>query len=159
MDKQIKEKQVLWSPAIPSGVRLSRRIRVQLARFFRKISGESLTGKELSENEKTAIRIFEKCVAREDSELLMAPLSDTFYVKTGEIYLILLNQELRIINGKYSYDFPLASGPCERMRKRFRITLEQRRKKMEEKIVAKTKKSLQDILNEVCDLSNVESKM
>jgi len=145
--------------SISSSIRPGRRIRVGLARFYRKISGEFLTGKELSENEKTAIRIFEKCVMREDSELLMAPLSDTFYVKTGEIYLILLDQELRIINGKYSYDFPLASGPCERMRKKFRITLEQRRKKMEEKIVAKTKKSLQDIFNEVCDFSSVESKM
>lgn len=141
-------------------LRPSRKFRVTLGRFYRRfysLGDNHAVG--LSENEKTAVRIFDKCLHRVESELLIAPLSDTVYVKTGEIYLILQNNELRIINGKYSYDFNLPSPPCEKMRRRFRLEVEKRRKKMEERIVAKTKRSLQDILSEVANISSVEEKI
>lgn len=140
--------------------RPSRKSRVFFGRFLRRIANfgnDSLS--QLSENEKTAVRIFDRCLQREESELLIAPLSDTVYVKTGEIYLILQSNELRIINGKYSYDFNLPGVPCDKMRRRFRLEVEKRRKKMEERIIAKTKRSLQDILMEVSNISSVEKKI
>lgn len=110
----------------------------------------------LSENEKTAVRIFEKCLVLEKSELLDPPGSDEIYIKTQEIVIVLKNQELRIINGKYSYDFNLPPVQCEKMRKRFDTESERRRKIMEEKIIAKTKRSLHDILSEVNGISSSE---
>lgn len=140
--------------------RRGRKIRVAIARMYRKVINLGTSPyQELSENEKTAVRIFDKCLHKEDSELLIAPLSDTVYVKTGEIYIILQNNELRIINGKYSYDFNLPGVSCERMRRGFRLEVEKRRKKMEERIVAKTKRSLQDILLEVANISKVEENI
>jgi hypothetical protein len=104
---------------------------------------------EPEENEKIAIRIFDKCLHQKESELLIAPLSNTVYIKTDKIYIILQNQEIRIINGRYSYDLHLPVAPCEKMRKKFRAEIEKRVKNMEEKIVAKTKGSLQNILSEI----------
>lgn len=143
----------------PSVVTLRRKMFVFFGRMAKNIAEGTGSNYTLSENEKTAVRIFEKCLALEKSELLDSPSSDAIYIKTQEIVIVLKNQELRIINGKYSYDFNLPPDQCEKMRKRFDVESERRRKIMEEKIIAKTKRSLQDILSEVNEISSLEETL
>lgn len=135
-------------------VTLRRKMFIFFGRMARNIAEGTGSNYTLTENEKTAVRIFEKCLSLEKSELLDFPSSDTIYIKTQELVIVLKEQELRIINGKYSYDFNLPPKQCEKMRKKFDAENERRRKIMEEKITAKTKRSLHDILSEVNKISS-----
>lgn len=141
--------------------RTNRKIRVFIGRFLRTISNFGSSSEDLSENERTATRIFEKSLHKKDSDLLIAPLSETVYINNDkkQITIILQNSDLRIINGKYSYDFKIPGITSERMRRRFRLELEKRRKEMEEKITTKTESSLRDILYELSDVLEVEKKI
>ena len=103
----------------------------------------------LTSNQELGIKIFEKCLIMPDSELLIAPISGTFYIKSKDIFIVLDGNELKIVNGKYEYHIYVSSRSYEKMIGKFKRILESRRKKMEESMLSKTNRSLSEILEDV----------
>lgn len=104
---------------------------------------------ELTETQILAIQIFEAAIHKKDTELLLAPISQTIYIQTKEIFIILSGSDLKIINGKYQYEIYIPSPKSFDLYDKFKRVLEHRRKMMEATILAKTKRSLSAILEEV----------
>jgi hypothetical protein len=94
-------------------------------------------------------KVFEKAIARTDAELLLAPLSNTYYIKSDDIFIILDGLQLKIINGRYEYHITLTEKIHNKLSAKFKRVLENRRKKMEEQMLSKTNRSLQTILQEL----------
>jgi hypothetical protein len=86
---------------------------------------------------------------KNDTELLMAPLSLTYYVHTKDIFIIMDRGELRIINGRYEYHITINDKIFERLSDKFKRVMENKRKKMEQEMVSKTKRSLENILQDL----------
>lgn len=128
-----------------------KRLRVRLLRFFSKFYEFALPQEKehLSESQKLAIEIFNKVIHREGAKLLIAPLSSTYYVEYKEIFVILLDRDLKIVNGKYLYDIMLTDKMARKLSQHFERVLEKRRKGMEEIILYKTKRSLTSILEDI----------
>jgi len=104
---------------------------------------------ELTESQRLAIKIFEKSLIHPNSELLFAPMSHTFYIDIDDVFLIMEGTELMIINGKYQYNIALKNDDAHELGEKFKRCLENKRKKMEKKILSKTTRSLSDILHHV----------
>jgi hypothetical protein len=128
-----------------------KKLRVRLLRLFRKFYTFALPQEKehITESQKLAIEIFSKVIHMEEAKLLIAPLSSTYYVEYKEIFVILLDRDLKIVNGKYLYDIMLTDAMAKRLSQHFERVLEKRRKRMEEIILYKTKRSLNSILEDI----------
>ena len=104
---------------------------------------------ELTDSQKMGIKIFERALTVKDAELLLAPLSDTIYIEVDDIFIILDGSQLKIINGKYQYDIYVGPKESSRLYSSFKKVLEKRRKQMEFKIITKTNRSLNNILEDI----------
>lgn len=112
---------------------------------------------KLDDNQILGIGIFEKALVRPGVELLMAPLSETYYIESDDIFIILNGDGLKLINGVYQYRIDLPESSCRELSNKFRRVLENRRKKMEKKMLLKTQRSLKNILENLSD-SSVEQE-
>jgi hypothetical protein len=81
----------------------------------------------------------------------MAPLSETYYIESDDIFIILNGDGLKLINGVYQYRIDLPETACRELSNKFRRALENRRKKMEKKMILKTQRSLKNILENLSD--------
>ena len=128
-----------------------KKFRVRFLRFWGKFYSFAVPQEPetVSESQKLAMEIFNKVIHREGAKLLIAPLSSTYYVEYKEIFVILLDRDLKIVNGKYLYDIMLTDQMAKRLSEHFERVLEKRRKRMEEIILYKTKRSLTSILEDI----------
>ena len=110
----------------------------------------------VTDTQELGTKVFEKAIVRSDVELLLAPLSSTYYIKSDDIFIILDGLQLKIINGRYEYHITLTEKIHNKLSAKFKRVLENRRKKMEEQMLSKTNRSLQTILE---DLSQVNPKV
>lgn len=134
------------------------RAKIKLYRFFllikKGINGFNIGPKfDLDKNQKLGVSIFEKALIIEEAELLIAPLSHTYYIEAGDIFIILDAITLRIINGRYQYHIAINEEVFNKLSSRFKRVMEKRRKQMEDKITTKTNRSLQQILEDVSELA------
>jgi|LakMenEpi03Aug12_release.lakeMendotaPanAssembly.Ray.scaffolds.fasta_scaffold80092_5 hypothetical protein len=106
---------------------------------------------KLDENQILGVGIFEKALVKPGVELLMAPLSETYYIESDDIFIILNGDGLKLINGVYQYRIDLPETACRELSNKFRRALENRRKKMEKKMILKTQRSLKNILENLSD--------
>ena len=107
---------------------------------------------DLSDSQKAGIKIFERALTVKDADLLLAPLSDTIYIEVDDIFIILDGRQLKIINGKYQYDIHLPDKEHSKLYTSFKKVLEKRRKQMEFKIITKTNRSLNNILDDIAEI-------
>lgn len=128
-----------------------KKLRVRISRFWRRFHSFAMPQEPdtVSESQKLAMEIFNKVIHMDGAKLLIAPLSSTYYVEYKEIFVILLDRDLKIVNGKYLYDIMLTEKMARRLSEHFERVLEKRRKRMEEIILYKTKRSLTSILEDI----------
>jgi hypothetical protein len=105
----------------------------------------------ITANQELGVKIFEKSLIIPGAELLIAPISGTFYIKTDDIFIVLDGNELRIVNGKYEYHISISLRSYEKLSGKLKRILESRRKKMEESMLSKTNRSLSEILHDVSE--------
>jgi len=103
----------------------------------------------LTDTQELGIKIFERSLILPDAELLIAPISGTYYIKSKDIFIVLDGNELRIVNGKYEYHIYVSAMSYQKMSDKFKRILESKRKKMEEAMLSKTNRSLSEILEDV----------
>lgn len=114
----------------------------------------------LNEKQKSMIEVVKSIVSAEESELLIAPISGTRYVKLCEIYVkIESNYEegsfIELINGRFIHHVQFSSKTIdEDIVKIFDEETERRRKIMEKSIWDKTTRSLESVLKEIEVIKN-----
>jgi hypothetical protein len=88
-------------------------------------------------------------IKREDSALLLTPLTHKRYIKndTLSIFITIDGGIVNVINHKYSYVVPMSDRSINEINEIFNTTVENQRKKMEDEITSNIKHSLRDISN------------
>jgi len=104
------------------------------------------------------ISIFERAVTIKDVDIFMSPLSDSIYIEINDIYLILDGNDLQIINGKYQYDLHYNEQVRSRMRDKVLQVIESKKAAVEQRIRAKSDRTLHSILEDITILRDSEAK-
>ena len=104
---------------------------------------------EHSDYEKECIAICKALIHKEDSTLLMSPISNKRYIKSGDeqLFIIIDRQQITIVNHQYSYNIDIWGKPLQRIVHNFDIEMEKRREEMEMEIRSNVKHSLTNIAN------------
>lgn len=106
---------------------------------------------EKSEYEKDCIAICKKLISKEDTILLLTPISNKRYIRNEElqIFVILEGHSVKVINHVYSYTVFLDQKPWDNVILTFDTEVEKRRKNFEKEITSNIKHSLQNILKNI----------
>ena len=106
---------------------------------------------EKSEYEKDCIAICKKLIHKEDTILLLTPISNTRYIRNEElqIFVILEGHNVKVINHVYSYMVFLDQKPWDNIILTFDAEVEKRREEFEKEITSNIKHSLQNILQNI----------
>jgi len=138
-----------------------RKRRVLWLRFLKRLgyfNGLVFNKQELSKEQRMGISIFERAVTIKDVDIFMSPLSDSIYIEINDIYLILDGNDLQIINGKYQYDLHYNEQVRSRMRDKVLKVIESKKAAVEQRIRAKSDRTLHSILEDITILRDSEAK-
>lgn len=119
-------------------------------RFHRKLEFGSRED-VADENSQECLQICRSLILREDSLLLIAPLSEKRYVKSESlgIFIIIQNEVVQIINHTYSYKVVLTKNECKKICRIYDLAIESRRMEFENEIKANIKHSLKNIIGDI----------
>ena len=103
---------------------------------------------EKSEYEKDCIAICKRLISKEDTVLLLTPISNKRYIRNEElqIFVILENHHVKVIKHVYAYTVFLEQKPWDNVILSFDLEVEKRKEKFEKEITSNIKHSLQNIL-------------
>jgi hypothetical protein len=106
---------------------------------------------EKSEYERDCIAICKKLISKEDTVLLLTPISNKRYIRNEElqIFVILEGHNVKVINHVYSYTVFLEQKPWDNIIVAFDNEVEKRREEFEKEITSNIKHSLQNILQNI----------
>lgn len=115
---------------------------VKTHKFFDKEKYE-----EHSDYEKECIAVCKALIRKEDTGLLISPISGKRFIKSGDdqIFIIIDRHQVTIVNHHYSYSINIWGKAMEKIVKMFDIETEKRREEMELEIRANVKHSLSNI--------------
>jgi len=114
----------------------------------------------LNEKQKAMIEVVKSIISASESDLLIAPISGTRYIKLREIYLkIDSNTEegsfIELINGRFIHHVQFSDRTIDKdILKIFDEETEKRRKIMEKSIWDKTTRSLESVIEEIEEIKN-----
>lgn len=130
-------------------------IKHKAKRFFQSVALKSLKALNSSqksqevhsEYEKECIAVCKALMHKEDSTLLMSPISGKRYIKSHDeqLFIIIDQHQVTIVNHQYSYTIDIWGKPLERIIKNFDLEVERRREIMEMEIRSNVKHSLSNI--------------
>jgi hypothetical protein len=117
----------------------------------RKVDIEYVHRQEMMPHEGDCVVICKKLVKMKDSVMLMTPLTDKRFIKNErlQIYVIMQNQHVQIINHIYSYSVSLSHRSWKRLVDFYNLEIEDRRTGFEEEITSNIRHSLKNILDEL----------
>jgi len=104
-----------------------------------------------SEYERDCISICKKLIGKEETVLLLTPISNKRYIRNEEhqIFVILEGHNVKVINHVYSYTVFLEKSSWENIINMFDNEVERRREIFEKEITSNIKHSLQNILHSI----------
>ena len=102
-----------------------------------------------SPEQKLAYDIIKKSISNSKVELLLAPLSNVYYIKLENLFIKILDNYVQIVNGKYFYHISMPPVLMADIEKRFRIRVENKKKTIENNITNNTTNSLRNIFNDL----------
>jgi len=125
-------------------------------RVFTRILNRAMKTHDMTTEQKRGLRIFEETLSLKDVNIFVSPMSDNIYIYVNDIYLVIDNYELRVVNGMYNHDFQYDDRGRARMRNRVFKILEERREDIEKKIKSKDDKTLDFILEDIRNIKQRE---
>lgn len=107
----------------------------------------SIGSGEMSEYERDATNICRKLLVKQDSVLLLSPISGKRYIKSedGEVFIVISERSVDITNHQYNYNIPIGDKTQIKLRSIFDSEVEKRREQMELEIKSNVKHSLKTI--------------
>lgn len=127
----------------------------QLKRFLQKSTIKvirlSTPPQDKSEYERDAVNICKKLILKQDTTLLLTPLSGKRYIKNDDlgISVILEGRNIKVINHIYSYTVFLEDKSWLKVVSIFDLEVERRREIFEKEITENIKHSLQTIYKSI----------
>lgn len=117
------------------------------SRVLKTIKSMDYSREKRSLYELDCLKICKKMITRQDSTLLLTPITNKRYIKndTLAIFIKIDGGIVNVINHKYSYTVPMSDRSITEITNLFNDTVENHRKVMEEEITSNIKHSLQDI--------------
>jgi hypothetical protein len=108
---------------------------------------------EDSQSEREIIVLFKKMLNRADSELLISPISQKYYVKNDakNLLIILNHNEVVIINHVFGYNIRVSQRSHKNLYDSFRLEVERRRAEMEESFKKNIKNSINSMIDEMTE--------
>ena len=125
--------------------KLKRLIQKQYIKIYRSSTPKITT------YEKDCVSICEKLIKKNETVLLLTPISNKRYIKNEEdqIFVILENYSVKIINHVYSYTVILGDNSWNSVVALFNSEVESRRNKFEKEITSNIKCSIKKILEKI----------
>ena len=125
--------------------KLKRLIQKQYIKLYRSSTPKITT------YEKDCVSICEKLIKKNETVLLLTPISNKRYIKNEEdkIFVILENYSVKIINHVYSYTVILGDKSWNSVVTLFDAEVESRRNKFEKEITSNIKYSIKKILEKI----------
>lgn len=119
----------------------------RVALFLNRLGSNYPKREKTSEYEKESLAICAKLIHDHDNILLMSPISGKRYIKSdkAQVFVIIENGLITIVNHQYSYNIDLWGKPMERIIRLFDVEVEKRRTQMENEIRSNVKHSLSNI--------------
>lgn len=110
---------------------------------------EDRTLKNLTPSELKTYKIINTLLSDKESELLFDYLETRMYIHKNDMYVIMKNNNVYIVNGSFLHETYLTPKVYDKLKNRFLLKLNQKRDKLMETILSKTEKSLDTILLEI----------
>ena len=125
--------------------KLKRLIQKQYIKIYRSSTPKITT------YEKDCVSICEKLIKKNETVVLLTPISNKRYIKNEEdqIFVILENYSVKIINHVYSYTVILGDKSWNSVVTLFDSEVESRRNKFEKEITSNIKYSIKKILEKI----------
>ena len=124
-------------------------IRYKLLRRAVKQKKNKISRSIENDTQELAYNIIKKSIADPDANLLLAPLTNVFYIERDDLFIKVLDSYVQIVNGKYFYHISMPPSLMDDIEKRFKIKVENQKKKIENKIINNTNSSLRNIFNDL----------
>ena len=104
-----------------------------------------------SQYERDCISICKKLILKEDTTLLLTPISNKRYIRNEnlQIFVILKDYSVKVIHHVYSNTVFLKQKPWDNVILAFDMEVEKRREDFEKEITSNIKHSLQNILENI----------
>ncbi len=127
------------------------KLRRSIQKWYISIARLSTPPTQKSEYERDCISICKKLIGKEDTILLLTPISGKRYIRNEEhqIFVILEGFNVKVINHVYSYTVFLEKNAWENLLNMFDGEVERRREIFEKEITSNIKHSLQNILKTI----------
>ena len=125
------------------GKRLIVSIRKARRNAIRKIE----TSEPLDQVQTTAVSIAKKMICNQESELIHAPISGTFFVEHSHYYIRFTDNAISITNGKFSYYVWLPANKSDELKSLFNRISEAKSRKLEKRYEETTLNNLTEIFN------------
>ena len=127
------------------------KLRRSIQKWYISIARLSTPPTQKSEYDRDCISICKKLIGKEDTILLLTPISGKRYIRNEEhqIFVILEGFNVKVINHVYSYTVFLEKNSWENLLNMFDGEVERRREIFEKEITSNIKHSLQNILKTI----------
>lgn len=102
-----------------------------------------------SQTQLLAYKVVRRSILNNSAELLIAPISNMYYVNLDNLNIRILDTRVQIVNGKYYYDIHLSEKMMADLIKVFNRKVESKTHSVEDVITANTNKSLEFIYNDI----------
>jgi hypothetical protein len=108
---------------------------------------------DVTSSEKDAALLFKKMLMKQDSELLISPISGKYFLKNDhkELLIILTDYEMIVINHVFGYTIKISQKTHRSLYQAFVNEVEHRRTEMEMAFRKNVKHSLQSIISHIND--------
>jgi hypothetical protein len=104
---------------------------------------------DLTVEQRTGLKIIKMLASQADSEILIAPISEKYYVKNRDIFIVIDREQVSILNSVYHYDLRFSDKVHSHLTSFLKRVIENRRSKMETMMRAKVQRSLTHIYTEL----------
>jgi len=137
-------------PIIHRFRRISQRLSIKMLKSFNPV--EKLPF-DVTSSEKDAALLFKKMLMKQDSELLISPISGKYFLKNDhkELLIILTDYEMIVINHVFGYTIKISQKTHRSLYQAFVNEVEHRRTEMEMAFRKNVKHSLQSIISHIND--------
>lgn len=130
-------------------------IRIKYLRSIAKFNewkDRSFTKKtRLTDNQQLAYDITKRCISHPKSLLLLAPVTNAYYIQLDDLFIKIMDSYLQIVNGKYFYHIHMPDFIMQDLDERFRHKVESKKNSIEDKIHCNTRASLTNIFKDLSD--------
>jgi hypothetical protein len=124
-------------------------IRYKILRMIVKKKKNNIIRSTETDTQELAYNIVKKSISNPEANLLLAPLTNVYYIETDKLFIKILDNYIQIINGKYFYHISMPQLLMVDIDKRFKSRIENQKKKIENKIINNTNSSLRNIFNDL----------